>query len=347
MISASLLVRAALCLAFSLLVAVPSASAWVAVLDDGAGGRPAILRLQSGIKKGDLAALETALALVDRDSATKVNGVPLIKLELDSPGGDVVEAVAIGQLIYQNYIMTTVRPGRECVSACVFILMAGAVHYPADGASIGVHKPLLVSWSHMSAAQAHAKYDALMDYLRQYFADLGIADRTYEIMMRTASGDMRYFSPSELDQLRLRGEDPAWKELFTARATAAALSTQAPALGLPPPRPLPKIDESWRDIIFMPGADDPKIEIKPTTAPPSGPRYVWALAEDGQSPFVWMHHDIIGFLLRLAAALGTLFEPIWPLLALLALEILRASPWPGSLWDRSRAPDQWRLTPFR
>lgn len=316
------------------------------MLNDGSDGAPAVLRLQAGIKKGDLAAVESALTLVDRATAAKINGVPLIKLELDSPGGDVVEAVSIGQLIYQNYIMTTVRPGRECVSACVFILMAGAVHYPADGASVGVHKPLLVSWSHMSATQARAKYDALMDYLRQYFSELGVSDRAYDIMMRTASGDMRYFSTAELDQLRLRGEDPAWKALFVERA-AGARAPMATAAAFAPPPMLPKIDESWREIVFMPGADDPKIAVRPAVSAPSGPRFVWVLADDGrQSAFVWQQHDIIGFLRRLATALAILFGPVWWLLALFAFEILRARPWPGDPWDRSRNNDQWRLRRF-
>jgi hypothetical protein len=350
MFRASFLTWAALLAAALMLFAGASARASVGVVNDGADGAPAVIRLQSAIRRGDLAQLQNALAQIDRAAAEKIHRLPLIKIELDSPGGDVVEAVGIGRVIYQNYLMTMVRRGRECVSACVFILIAGAVHYPENGASIGVHRPLLVSWSHMSAAQAHAKYDGLMEYLRQYFAELGVADQAYDIMMRTGSADMRYFSPAELDQLRLRGEEPAWKALYAQR-TAALSEPARVALAAPPA--LPEIDQSLRDLIIMPGADDPPQEAAAAQAEPPpphwsrGPRFVWDSLDDGQqTPFTWSAPDVIGWLKHLAAALAEILEPLWWFLALLAFEILRGRP-PVNPWDKRRRPDAWRLTPFR
>ncbi len=318
---------AGLAAATGALVTAPPASAWVSVVNDGGDGAPAVLRLQSGIRKGDLVNFQNALALIDRDAVKKVNGIPLIEVELDSPGGDVVEAVAIGRTIYQNYMMTAVRPGHECVSACVFVLMAGAVHYPADGSRIGVHRPLLASWSHMSSAEAHAKYDSLMDYLRQYFAELGVADRAYDIMMRTASRDMRYFSSGELDQLRLRGEDPAWKALYAEKPARAAAP---PPAGYDPPPTLPALDESYRDLVIMPGADEPEIGVRPAAPPARGPKFSWdSLDDGGQLPLDWSAPDIAGFLNRLRAGLVETIGPVRWLLVLLIFEIARARPWPG------------------
>ena len=125
------------------------ALASVTILADGADGKSARIAIRSVIAKGDLAAFQAAIDTVSRTAATKIAGVPFVTVELNSPGGDVVEALAIGRTLYQHSAFTMVRPGRECVSACVFILAAGAVRSPLTSASIGVHKPLLVAWRRM------------------------------------------------------------------------------------------------------------------------------------------------------------------------------------------------------
>ena len=130
--------------------------------------------------------------------------------------------MGIGRVIYRHSAMTSVRPAQECVSACVFILMAGAIHTPS-GAAIGVHKPMLVAWHNMSAAEARAKYDGLMRYLRIYFRELGVADEAYDIMMNTSYTDMHYFTWWEMDRLGLRGEGPAWRARFAERQAVTAL----------------------------------------------------------------------------------------------------------------------------
>lgn len=224
---------------------------------DGADGAPAIIRIQSAIRRGDFAAFEAALARIAGVNGTRINDVPFITVELDSPGGDVVEAVKIGRSIYQHFMMTLVRPGQECVSACVFILAAGAVRTPDDRASIGLHRPLLVSWSNMTGDQAHAKYDALMAYLRDYFAKLGVSAAAWDIMMGTDSNGMRYFAPAELDRLGLRGEDPAWEKLYDIKWTAGRPQSLPPRASYAALPKIADIDESYRNLVFMPGAFHP------------------------------------------------------------------------------------------
>lgn len=332
---------AALAVAGSL-VTVRPAQAWFSVLADGSDGGPAVIQLKSDIRKGDAQALENALSFVDRDAVAKVKGVPMIRLELDSPGGDVVEALAIGQVLYQNRIMTSVRPGRECVSACVFVLAAGAVRYPSDGAAIGIHRPLLVGWRNISAAEAHARFQGLLAYLREYFAALGIADQTYGMMMRTAPQDMRYLSAREFESLGLRGEHPAWKALYARPAPPAGeIARPSGTVALAPPPALPKIDDRYRELVVeTPAADGPADPPLPPRAKP----YRWSLLDDGEharwSPgrvdiLVWLN----GLATQLAVALG----PLWWFPMLLVFEVLRARPWPGGAWRQRDQRDGWRL----
>jgi hypothetical protein len=334
-------------LAFAAVLALMSAGgarAGVAILHDGADGAPAVIRIQSGIRKGDFEQFMAAVDRVGRATATRINGVPFITVELNSPGGDVVEAVEIGRAIAARFMMTTVRASAECVSACVFILMAGAVHTPADGAAIGVHRPLLVSWRNMSAQSAHEKYDALMTYLRAYFQQLGISDAAYALMMRTGANDMHYFSSADLDRLGLRGEDPAWEGLYGLRWAEGAPKPIQPRAALAAAPSLPPVDPSWRYVVFMPG-DGVEADTLPVT-PPAGWRLQWSDLDSGAAS--WFSQDQAGsvaLLRALADGVIRIMSGLWWLAALIAFEIWR----PKGLQRRFDAAesDGWRLGPLR
>jgi hypothetical protein len=323
-----------------------SAAANIAVVSDGAAGGSALIRLRGDIRRGDAAGFETALAAVERVAATRINDVPFVTLELDSPGGDVVEALEIGRAVSRHFVMTLVRPGRECVSACVFALMAGAVHTPEPGASVGLHRPLLVSWSNMSGSAARAKYDGLMNYLRDYFGALGVSPAAFEIMMRTDSYAMRYFSTEELDALGLRGEGPEWGRLFSAKWSAGTAPPTPPAKAIEAVAPkLPPLDPDYRAIVFMPGAIHPggdplHGQVIPKT------EFFWSSLDDGVLAPDWRAPDIAAFARNLARAVGALLGPYWWLYALIAFEILRARPWPGDPGARRSSSPMPRLTPF-
>jgi hypothetical protein len=333
----------ALCAVVALLVTWligPGASAGVTILNDGANGRSALIRIQSAITKGDLQNFEAALDAVERTAKTRINDTPFVTVELNSPGGDVVEAIGIGRAIYQHSAMTLVRPAQECVSACVFILMAGAVHTPT-GALIGVHRPLLVSWHNMSYREARAKYDGLMRYLHDYFLELGVSEAAYDIMMRTDSGDMRYFDWSELDQLGLRGEGPGWRARFAERQAERSrqgwTTVDAPSL--------PKIDEAYREVVFMPGDLSGKDYYAGVSIQRSP--FAWDSIDMDVQRLAWDSPDITAWLARFYHAVWDVLEPGWWLLVVLIFELLRgnSAAWPDHPTRRRR--DQWRLAPFR
>ena len=331
-----------LALIFACLFLAWDAQARVSVVNDGADGASARIRIQSAIHKGDLAEFQAAVDQVSRTAKTRINDTPFITVELNSPGGDVVEAVGIGRVIYQHAAMTLVGLGQECVSACVFILMAGAVHTPSGGAAIGVHRPLLLSWRHMDYREARAKYDGLMRYLHDYFVELGVSETAYDIMMRTDSEDMRYFSPAELDQFRLRGEGPQWRLRFARQQAAQPAIEQIDiAADLPT---LPKIDESYRYVVFMPGALPVGKDYLAGVDIHDRPVVLDTLDDGTARLFVWFPPpDIIAFL----RGIRRVVEPGWWLMALLVFELMRGgvTVWPDHPSHRRR--DQWRLAPLQ
>ena len=345
----SLRARVAFCLAalcFSVVLAgLSSAHAGVTIVNDGADGTSARIRIQWAITRGDLAAFDAAIEQVGRTAKTTINGVPFITVELNSPGGDVVEAVGIGRSIYRHSAMTLVKPGQECVSACVFILAAGAVRTPENSASIGIHRPLLVSWRNMSYAQALARYNGLMAYISDYFAELGISGAAYDIMMRTDSNGMRYFSPAELDGLRLRGESPQWQERYAAARPTPAASAARTFAFVPPPD-LPKIDESWRDIVFMPGDLPPDRYFAGVHLPDV--HFLWEPIDANAEHLDWSAPDLSRILIRLVDAIAAVVVPNGWLLLLILFELFRGRSvvWPGDPKLGHPKPEQWRLRPF-
>ncbi len=326
-----------------------AASAGVSVLDDGSAGGPARLLVRSAIHRGDRIALESALDQVALTAKGRINGAPFITVELDSPGGDVVEALEMGRAINRHLAMTLVRPGRECVSACVFILMAGAVHTPLNGAEIGVHRPLLVSWTHMDADEAHARFNGLMAYLRDYFRELGISDDAYRTMMGTDSFDMHDFTPTELDETHLRGDGPAWQDYFASKQAFEAAPPPS-VLGGPAitrkPAPLPPVPEAYRTVVFMPGGFGADEYFAGTDIQPG--RLAWDNLDDGRQGFGWSNLDIDTLLTLIAHAIRETFQPIWWLVLVLMFELVRGAclPWPG-LDPDDRRTDRWRLKTFR
>jgi hypothetical protein len=329
------------------LFAASGASAGVSILADGADGKSARIGIRSAITKGDLVAFQTALDTVARTAKTSIAGVPFVTVELNSPGGDVVEALSIGRAIHQHSAFTMVRPGQECVSACVFILAAGAVRTPLGSANIGVHKPLLVSWHHMDYSEARAKYDGLMQYVRQYFLDLGVSEDTYDIMMGTRSSDMRYFSPAELDRLRLRGVSPGWLSHYGRTQPTADRSASVASETTPNAPQLPAIDESYRYVVFMPGNLSSSDYYAGTMLAKS--HFVWGALDDAYQPIDWEASDIAGFLKRIYGALWPIVGSNWWLVALILFELVRGhySPWPRRGRADRAHEDRWRLTPFR
>ena len=112
---------------------------------------------------------------------------------------------------------------------------------------------------------------------------------------------------------------------------------------------LPKIDESYRYVVFMPGAL------------PAGDRYfagvhipnlhfAWDSLDEGRQALDWSPPDILRVLKSVYRAVLDIVGPNWWLLGLILFELVRGqyAVWPGDDVDRRlRRREQWRLAPFR
>lgn len=75
------------------------------------------------------------MAMVDKARAAVLAGER--QFRIDSRGGYLIQAMAIGQLMHAHGASITVD--HECMSACVLVLQSAAERHAAPGAKIGFH----------------------------------------------------------------------------------------------------------------------------------------------------------------------------------------------------------------
>lgn len=142
------------------------------------------------------------------------------EIELDSPGGSVRAAMAVGRLLRQNRMTARVKHGAVCNSACV-IIYAGAVnrfgHFKSG--RIGIHQPYFeVPQQAIDAATIAASYASMLGEMRSYFREMNVSEQLADEMLKTPPASIRYLSPSEQDQFGLTIFDPVENEIASIEA---------------------------------------------------------------------------------------------------------------------------------
>lgn len=122
-----------------------------------------------------------------------------LSVRLDSPGGDVLEAMKIGQLIRDLKLPVSVLLGR-CDSACVFILVSGAERRSPFG--VGVHRPFFEKeyFSGLSVDSAQKKYDEMTKATRAYLISMDVPTELIERMFRVPSNEIERLSLEDVQK---------------------------------------------------------------------------------------------------------------------------------------------------
>lgn len=153
-------------------------------------------------------------------------------LLLDSPGGDLIEAVAIARVVREALLETSnfliwIDPTTQevrsrvgtCASACVLIWAAGTerTHSTKEGQGIGLHRPYFeraaYEKSPAAVADAHRAADEMVStFLRRE----RVPDRLIDEMLARSSRDIYWLSSNE-DTLPLWGKASWFEEMLIAR----------------------------------------------------------------------------------------------------------------------------------
>ena len=143
---------------------------------------------------------------------------------LNSPGGSVSDAIAMGRLIREKKFAAEVEAGKYCASSCPLVFAGGVERRAGDKAVIGVHQVAALRQAagapardEMSAAQR------ISASCQRYLRDMGIDLQVWVHAMETPHEKLFIFRPDELKALNL--------------VTAAPFAAPAPP---PPATPITK-----------------------------------------------------------------------------------------------------------
>jgi hypothetical protein len=129
---------------------------------------------------------------------------------LNSPGGSVTEAMAVGRLIRREGMSVVVERGANCASACVFVLAAGTSRR-IDG-TVGIHRPYIPmerGGVPVTADAIERAYGGGLQAARAYLREMGAAERLADDMLRIEPNRIRILTRPELENYSIgeRGPD--------------------------------------------------------------------------------------------------------------------------------------------
>lgn len=146
-------------------------------------------------------------------------------LYLDSPGGDLREAMRMGELIRLLQVQTSVMRDKICASACFFVFLGGAGRSASGAISgsplplglafgyVGLHRPSLVAPS--GEPESLERQANAMKRVRAYLEGYLVSSRLIDLMMSRPSNDIYWISDDDLEEL---GDfPPELEELYISK----------------------------------------------------------------------------------------------------------------------------------
>ena len=189
---------------------------------DGVLGRPMTFDLVGG---GKLMATGTITPGISQAFATEVgkHGDYIKTVVLNSPGGSVTDALAMGRLIRDRKFATEVEAGKYCASSCPLVFAGGVERRAGNKAAIGVHQVAVSSANVLGPARDEMSIaQNISARCQRYLGDMGISLQVWVHAMETPHDRLFLFKPDELQSLNL--------------VTAGAASIAAPTPGSPKTR---------------------------------------------------------------------------------------------------------------
>lgn len=145
------------------------------------------------------------------------------RLLLNSEGGDVATAMAIGRIVRKAQLETAIHEQNVCASACTLILAGGVWRYARNGARLGLHRPY---FNDPQQATTHGyqsfqgQYDKVIEAHRRYFSEMGVEVGLLDWMIRIPSHEIKWITIAEAEKMNLLGEDAAYAEWKRAKRIA-------------------------------------------------------------------------------------------------------------------------------
>jgi len=124
---------------------------------------------------------------------------------LNSPGGSVADALAMGRLIRARKFATEVEAGTYCASSCPLVFAGGVERRAGDRAVIGVHQIAAVKSQAVNGPPRDEMSIAqnISARCERYLADMGVDMKVWIHAMETPHDRLFVFKPDEMKSLEL------------------------------------------------------------------------------------------------------------------------------------------------
>lgn len=130
-------------------------------------------------------------------------------VSLDSPGGSVDDALAMGRLIREKGLSTKVGAGQLCASSCPIIFASGTKRLAGANSAIGVHQVYAAALSAdpvdalSMAGIAMADAQVVTAEITRHLTESGVDPAMWLHALETPPDRLYYFSLEEMERLRL------------------------------------------------------------------------------------------------------------------------------------------------
>jgi hypothetical protein len=187
---------------------------------DGAMAKPMTFELVGG---GRLMATGTITPGLSEAFAAEVGkrGDYIKTVVLNSPGGSVTDALAMGRLIRERKFATEVEAGKYCASSCPLVFAGGVERRAGDKAAIGVHQVAAISSASAVPRDEMDVAQRISARCQRYLGDMGISLQVWVHAMETPHDKLFIFKPDELKSLNIvtTGATPVAGPVPTAPAS--------------------------------------------------------------------------------------------------------------------------------
>lgn len=181
-------------------------------------GQTCAITLSGPIVEGDSTTLRALLRLPEHKNAYET-GV----LHLDSPGGDVFEALKIASLMKEWIGAASVEPKAECASACFVIWIGSPIHtrrkeVDAEAyGKIGLHRPYFSksTYARGNVEEVAKNQSDVIFQMRKFFQNENLPQRLIDEMMRRASNDIYWLREEDFNEIGVHS--PYWEEMSIQR----------------------------------------------------------------------------------------------------------------------------------
>jgi hypothetical protein len=122
---------------------------------------------------------------------------------LNSPGGSVSDALAMGRLIRERKFATEVEAGKYCGSSCPLVFAGGVERRAGDKAAIGVHQVAALASAGGPPRDEMDVAQRISARCQRYLADMGVSLQVWVHAMETPHDRLFVFKPDELKSLNV------------------------------------------------------------------------------------------------------------------------------------------------